>query len=86
MNKTKDTIIFVLTMLSGLLLGSCLGSFLTPYPYFSWLGYTKTFGIVSPLILDLDIFVLHFAFTINFSASGIIGLIIAFIIYKKVIK
>ena len=48
----------------------------------SWLSYGKTFGLSSPIVLDLGVLVLTFGLTIKFTIASIIGIIIAAIIYR----
>ena len=43
------------------------------------LNYGKTFGLTSPVVLDLNVLVLTFGFTVRFNLAGIIGIIIAFL-------
>ena len=68
-----------LLMFAGIVIGGWLGG----YPSFSWLAYGKTFGLVSPLVLDLNVLVLTFALTVKFNIASIIGIVIAFIIYRR---
>ncbi|WP_317368515.1 DUF4321 domain-containing protein [uncultured Tyzzerella sp.] len=51
--------------------------------YLNWLSYGKTIGLTSPLSINLEILSIQFSFTIKFTLSGIIGMIISIIIYKK---
>jgi hypothetical protein len=48
----------------------------------SWLNYGQTFGLTQPLVLDLGILVLTFALTIKITIAGIVGIILAIIIYR----
>ena len=49
----------------------------------SWLGYGNSFGLSSPLVLDLGVLTLQFGLTIRFTIAGIIGIVLAFLIYRK---
>lgn len=81
----KNNFIFVLVIISGLILGSGLGSLAAKLPYLNWLNYGETIGFTNPFILDLSFLKLQFGFSISFTVAGILGMIIAFIIYRKVI-
>ena len=81
MNKNK--FVFVIILISGLILGSFIGSTLGNIPYLNWLNYGKVVGLTTPFVLDLSIFTMQFGFTLNFSIAGIIGMVIAIILYKK---
>ena len=56
-----------------------------------WLGfgavnvgrYGQTFGLTKPLVLDLQVLTLQFALTFRFTIAGILGIVIAFLIYRK---
>ena len=47
----------------------------------AWLW--KQFGLTSPLVLDMGVLVLNFGLTIKFTIAGIIGIILAVVIYRK---
>lgn len=80
----KNVWIFVLVMAAGLVLGGFIGTIFENIPYCSWLNYGKTFGFDKPVVLNLDIIVLSFSFSLKFTISGIIGMVIAIFIYKKI--
>lgn len=83
MNKTKGFGLIAIVLMSGLVIGGFIGTYLQTLPYCEWLGYGKTFGFASPLVLDLDIINLQFGLSIRFTISGILGMILAVLIYKK---
>ena len=82
-NLNKNVWIFALVMAAGLVLGGFIGTIFENIPYCSWLNYGKTFGLDQPVVLNLDIIVLSFSFSLKFTISGIIGMIIAIFVYKK---
>lgn len=79
----KSNWVLLLLMLAGVVIGGFLGELLGNLSYFSWLSYGQTFGIIQPLMLDLGVLALQFGLTIRFSIGGIIGILVAFILYKK---
>ncbi len=82
--KNKSNIVFLLVLISGLIIGSFLGTLASNAPqWLSWLNYGKTIGLTSPFVLDLDFLYFQFGFHINFTIAGIIGMLIAGIIYRK---
>lgn len=81
----KYDFIMVLIILSGLIIGSFLGTLTEGIPALNWLNYGKTIGFTQPFILDLSFLKLQFGLSISFTIAGIIGMIISFIIYRKVI-
>lgn len=70
-----------LLILAGVVLGSFIGHMAGSVSALSWLDYGKTFGLTSPLTLDIGVIVLTFGLSIHFSIASIIGIILAAIIY-----
>ena len=79
----RDRLTLILLLLAGLVIGGFIGEWLGDNPTFSFLNYGKTFGLTQPMVLDLNVLVLTFGFTVKFNLSGIIGIILAFIIYRR---
>ncbi len=80
-NKSKWTLLLIL--LSGIVLGGFIGYLCRNIGWLSWLNYGQTFGLSSPVVLDLGIIILTFGLTISINIASIIGIIIGIIIYKK---
>lgn len=80
-NKNHWTLLIIL--LSGIVLGGFIGYLCRNVGFLSWLNYGQTFGLSSPVVLDLGIIVLTFGLTISINIASIIGIIIGIIIYKK---
>ena len=81
-NSRKNNWILVVVLLCGIVLGGYLGTLASKISFLSWLGYGNTFGLTSPLVLDLGILVLTFGLTITINIASVIGLIIAIIVYR----
>lgn len=79
----KNNWVLVLLILAGVVLGGFVGETLWSVPFLQWLGYGKQFGLTSPLVLDLGVLVLNFGITVKFTIAGIIGIILAVFIYRK---
>ena len=77
----KSTWVLIMLVLIGAVLGSFIGN-LAANSTFSWLNYGKTFGLTSPVVLDMAVLTLTFGLTIHFSIATILGLIIAIFIYR----
>lgn len=71
----------LLLILAGVVLGGFIGQLVSGVSFLSWLNYGQTFGLSNPLVLDLGILVITFGLTIKITIAGIIGIIIAAIIY-----
>ena len=82
--KEKNIWILLIFILSGLVVGGLLGEIAGKIDFLWWLGYGESFGLTSPLELDLNIIKITFALAFKINISSIIGLVLAVFIYKKV--
>lgn len=80
--KGKNFWILLIMILSGLVIGGFIGSFLP----WEWINYGGTFGLSTPIVLDLMIITITFGLNIHITISSIIGILIAIFIYKFLIK
>ena len=80
-NSYNSVWVLVLLLIIGGLAGSALGNALAPYV--SWLKSTSNIGL-KPVTLDLSFITLHFGITAVLNPLTVIGLIIGFIVYRKV--
>ena len=80
-NSRKNNWILLVILLCGIVLGGFIGTLASHVSVLSWLAYGQTFGLTSPMVLDLGIFVLTFGLTIKINIASIIGLIIGIIVY-----
>lgn len=83
---TKDKSVWLLAIfiLSGLVIGGLLGEIATKIDFLWWLGYGQSFGLQSPIILDLSIVTITFGLSLKVNIASIIGMAIAIFIYRKV--
>lgn len=81
-SSKKNIWILLVVLLCGLVIGGLLGSLASNVSFLSWLSYGQTFGLTSPMVLDLGIFVLTFGLKITINVASIIGLIIGIIVYR----
>ena len=77
--SSQNIWILVLLMLAGVVLGGFIAKLVGGVSALSWLAYGNSFG----LMLDLGVLTLQFGLTIRFTIAGIIGIILAFFIYRK---
>lgn len=80
-NKGKWTLLLIL--LSGIVLGGFIGYLCRDVSWLSWLSYGQTFGLATPVVLDLGIMILTFGLTISINIASILGIVLGIIIYKK---
>lgn len=82
--RDKNIWILLLFILSGLVVGGLLGELASKVDFLWWLGYGESFGLTSPLELDLNIIKITFGLVFKINISSIIGMAIAIFIYRKV--
>lgn len=82
--KEKNIWILVIFILSGLVIGGLLGDLAGKVEFLWWLGYGESFGLTSPLEMDLSIIKITFALAFKINISSIIGLVLAIFVYKKI--
>ena len=82
--KEKNIWILMIFIFSGLVVGGLLGELAGSVDFLLWLGYGESFGLTSPLELDLSIIKITFALAFKINISSIIGLVLAIFIYKKI--
>lgn len=83
-NIKKNNWTLLVILLCGIVLGGFLGQLASHVSFLSWLAYGNTFGLTSPVVLDLGILVLTFGLTITINIASIIGLIIGIIVYRLI--
>ena len=68
--SSQNIWVLILLLLAGVVLGGFIANMLGGIPALSWLAYGSDFGFSSGL-------------TIRFTIAGIIGIVLAFLIYRK---
>ena len=72
----------LLLVLAGIVLGGFIGELTSNISFLSWLNYGQSFGLSDPLVLNLGILVLTLGLKIKITIAGIIGILIAILIYR----
>ena len=67
-----------LLILAGIVIGGFIGNLLPV----EWLNYGQSFGLSSPIILDLGILCITFGLSIKITVASILGIILLIIIYR----
>ena len=82
--RDKNIWILLIFILSGLVLGGLLGELATQVDFLWWLSYGETFGLSSPIELDLNVITITFGLGFRMNIASIIGMAIAIFVYRKV--
>lgn len=84
LKAAKNAWALALLILCGIVLGGFIGMLAENIPVLSFLNYGQTFGLSSPIVLDLGVLILTFGLTIRISIASILGVVISVIIYKLI--
>ena len=82
--REKNIWIFILFLLSGIVIGGLLGEIASKVSWLWWLSYGESFGISSPIELDLSVIKVTFGIMFKINIASIIGMALAIFIYRKV--
>lgn len=80
--RNKNFWILLLLLLAGIVLGGFLGEATKGISPLSWLNFGQSFGLDTPLVLNLGVLVITFGLTIRITMASIIGVAIALLIYR----
>ena len=64
--------------------GGLIGEFASRVNALWWLGYGESFGLSSPIELNLNIIKITFGLMFKINIASIIGIVISIILYKKI--
>lgn len=82
--REKNMWILVIFLLSGLVLGGLLGELASKVDFLWWLSYGESFGLTTPIELDLNVITITFGLWFKINVASIIGMAIAIFVYRKV--
>jgi hypothetical protein len=82
--KEKNVWVLMIFILCGIVLGGLIGELVSQIDILWWFGYGNSFGLTTPLTLDLGMLSLTFALTIKINIASIIGIVIALFAYHKI--
>ena len=72
-----------LMVLAGIVAGGYIGMFAGGLPYMGWLNFGTDFGIDPPFVVNLGVIALSLGVNIRFTIAGVIGMLAAALLYKK---
>ena len=80
--KGRSRWILIILILAGLVIGGLLGQLASKVDFLWWMGYSQTFGLSTPINLNLSVIQLTFGISFEISIASIIGMLIGICIYK----
>ena len=81
--KEKSTLVLIIFILCGIVIGGLFGELTPSINWLSWLSYGKQFGISSPFTLDLGVLQITLGLMIKINIASIIGIILSIFVYRK---
>ncbi len=78
----KNFWVLLLLVLSGIVLGGFIGTMTQGVSWLSWLNFGQSFGLTSPLVLDLGILQITFGLSTRITMASIIGVALPLLIYR----
>lgn len=82
--KEKNIWILIVFLLSGLVIGGLLGELASKVDWLWWLSYGESFGLATPIELDLSVITITFGLMFKINMASIIGMALAIFIYRKI--
>lgn len=82
--RNGNTWLLIVFICAGLVIGGLLGNLASQVEWLNWLAYGQEFGLSEPLVLNLNVLEITFAFSIQINIASILGLAIALFIYRKI--
>ena len=82
--KEKNFWILLIFLLSGLVIGGLLGELANRVDWLWWLSYGESFGLSTPVTLDLSVLKITFSCFFKINVASIIGMVLAIIWYRKI--
>jgi len=83
----RDSLVLLLLLLAGVVLGGFFGYLAKDVSWLSWLNYGQSFGLTgangSAFVLELGVLTLQFGLQIKITIASIIGIVVAFFLYRK---
>ncbi len=70
------------TLIILVLIGFVIGTFIGTYFEGTFLSYGQTFGLTNPIELNMGFVILTFGLKFHITIASVIGVIIAFVVYR----
>ena len=82
--REKNIWILIIFLLAGLVIGGLLGEIAANVDMLWWLSYGESFGLSSPVELDLSVIQVTFGLMFKINIASIIGMALAIFLYRKI--
>lgn len=83
--RTRTIFSFFLVLV-GIVVGSLLANVTASVPALGWLAYALSFGLESPVVLDLSVVRLTFGLSVNLSVAVILCVVVSLVVGNYLFK
>lgn len=86
--KMNGFLIGILSIVTGAVIGGLVADATQGITWLRWLAYGTEFGIstAEPFLLDLVVLKISIGFMVSVNLASVIGMILALLIYRKIIN
>lgn len=81
--RFSNTGVLLLCMLAGLTIGYFIGELCDSISFFRWMNFSGSFGLDTPIQVNLGVIWFSLQIEFNITISSIIGLLGGIFVYKK---
>ena len=81
-SSSKNAWVLLSLMLAGIVIGGLIGTLTQDIAGLSWLNYVQSFGLHTPIELNLGVMIITFGLSIKITIASIVGLLLAAIVYR----
>lgn len=81
-SSSKNAWVLLILMLAGIVIGGLIGTLTQDIAGLSWLNYGQSFGLHTPIELNLGVMIITFGLSIKITIASIVGLLLAAIVYR----
>lgn len=87
-NELKKTLLFLLFLLSGIILGTIITNLVQDVSFLNWLCWGDSIGVgyPNPVSIDLAILKLNFGFVLEVNIAKLLCIIGSILLYAKVAR
>ena len=82
--REKNSLVLIIFILCGIVVGGLLGELASKVDFLWWLSYGQSFGLSTPVSLDLNVITITFGLMFRINIASIVGMAIAIFIYRKI--
>ena len=80
--QIRNVFLMILTIVTGAVIGGLVATWTANVPGLAWLSFGTSFGLTTPLELDMAVIKLTLGFVVQINIAMIVGIILALLLYR----